>query len=64
MRMSMRQLTRLTGGHSKKVENPGHGIAHHFMLYDFCRIHKSSRVTPATEAGVADHIGKFRKVVL
>lgn len=55
MRMSMRRFTRLTNGFSKKVENHGHAVALHFMYYNFCRIHKTLRVTPAMEAGLADH---------
>lgn len=53
--MSMRRFTRLTNGFSKKVENHGHAVALHFMHYNFCRIHKTLRVTPAMEAGLADH---------
>ena len=53
MRMGMRRFTRLTNGFSKKVENLQHAVALHFMYYNFCRIHKSLRVTPAMEAGVA-----------
>lgn len=56
MRMSMRRFTRLTNAFSKKVENHGHAIALHFMYYNFMRIHKTLRVTPAMEAGVADHV--------
>jgi IS1 family transposase len=55
MRMSMRRFTRLTNGFSKKVENQGHAVALHFMYYNFCRIHKTLRVTPAMQAGLADH---------
>lgn len=55
MRMSMRRFTRLTNGFSKKVENHGHAVAMHFMYYNFCRIHKTLRVTPAMEAGLTDH---------
>ena len=54
MRMSMRRFTRLTNGFSKKVENHGHAVALHFMHYNFVRIHKTLRVTPAMEAGLAD----------
>jgi IS1 family transposase len=56
MRMSMRRLTRLTNAFSKKVENLAHAVSLHFMYYNFGRIHKSLRVTPAMEAGIADHV--------
>jgi IS1 family transposase len=56
MRMSMRRFTRLTNGFSKKVENHGHAVALYFMFYNFCRVHKTLRVTPAMEAGLADHV--------
>src|SRR5579862_5503466 len=41
MRMGMRRFTRLTNGHSKKVENHGHQVALYFFHYNFCRIHSS-----------------------
>ncbi len=56
MRMGMRRFTRLTNGFSKKIENHGHMVALYFMHYNFCRIHKTLRVTPAMEAGLTDHI--------
>ena len=56
MRMGMRRFTRLTNGFSKKVENLAHAVALHFMYYNFGRIHKTLRVTPAMEAGIADHV--------
>jgi IS1 family transposase len=56
MRMSMRRFTRLTNAFSKKVENHKAMIALHYMHYNFARIHKTLRITPAMEAGVADHV--------
>ncbi len=59
MRMSMRRFTRLTNGHSKKVENHAAAIAIHFAYYNFCRVHMSlgkgpdgKGRTPAMAAGV------------
>jgi IS1 family transposase len=56
MRMSMRRFTRLTNAFSKKIENHAHAVALHFMWYNFGRIHKSLRVTPAIQAGISDHV--------
>ena len=62
MRMSMRRFTRLTNGFSKKVENHSCAVALHYMHYNFCRIHKSLRVTPAMEAGVTDHVWSIEEL--
>jgi IS1 family transposase len=63
MRMSMRRFTRLTNGFSKKVENHEHSLAVHYMFYNFGRIHQSLRVTPAMEAGIADHVWGLDEIV-
>jgi IS1 family transposase len=63
MRMSMRRFTRLTNGFSKKLENHGHAVALYFMHYNFCRVHKTLRVTPAMEAGLADHIWSLEELI-
>lgn len=62
MRMSMRRFTRLTNGFSKKVENHAHAVALHFMFYNFGRIHKALRVTPAMAAGVSDHVWPLEEI--
>jgi IS1 family transposase len=63
MRMGMRRFTRLTNGFSKKLENHGHAVALYFMHYNFCRVHKTLRVTPAMEAGIADHVWTVKEIV-
>lgn len=37
------------------MENYTAAVALYTMVYNFGRIHRSLRVTPAIEAGVADH---------
>ena len=63
MRMSIRRFTRLTNAFSKKIENHAHSVALHYMHYNFVRIHKTLRVTPAMAAGVADHLWTISDIV-
>ena len=63
MRMHMRRFTRLTNGFSKKVENHANAVALHFTFYNFVRIHKSLRVTPAMAAGLTDRLWEMRHIV-
>ena len=63
MRMSMRRFTRLTNGFSKKFENHAHQVALYFFHYNFCRVHKTLRVTPAMEAGLTDHIWTLEELI-
>jgi len=60
--MGMRRFTRLTNGFSKKLENLEHSVALHFMHYNFGRIHKTLCVTPAMEAGIADHVWTLEEI--
>jgi IS1 family transposase len=62
IRMSLRRFTRLTNPFSKKLENHKAALALHFMHYNFGRIHKTLRVTPAMEAGVADHVWSHAEI--
>ena len=43
-------------GFSRKWENHWAALCLYFAYYNFCRIHSSIRVTPAMEAGIADHV--------
>jgi IS1 family transposase len=63
MRMSMRRFTRLTNAFSKKVENHAAAVALYFMFYNFARVHQTLRVTPAMEAGLADHVWTIEEIV-
>ncbi len=63
MRMHMRRFTRLTNAFSKKVENHAHAVALHVMFYNFVRIHKTLRVTPAMAAGVSDRLWSMEDIV-
>lgn len=63
MRMAMRRFTRLTNAFSKKIGNHAHAVALHFMNYNFCRIHKSLKVTPAMDAGVTDRLWEVEDII-
>jgi len=63
MRMGMRRFTRLTNAFSKKLENHGHMVAVYFMHYNYCRVHKTLRVTPAMEAGLTDHVWTIEELI-
>jgi hypothetical protein len=63
MRMGMRRFTRLTNAFSKKVENHAAMVAIHFLYYNFGRIHKTLRVTPAMAAGVSNHVWSLEEMV-
>ncbi len=62
MRMGMRRFTRLTNGFSKKCENLAHAIALHYVHYNFVRIHKTLRCTPAMEAGISSRLWTNRDI--
>ena len=63
MRMSMRRFTRLTNAFSKNLENHAAMVALYFMFYNFGRVHQTLRVTPAMEAGIADHVWSIDEIV-
>ena len=63
MRMHMRRFTRLTNGFSKKIENHCYAIALHYMYYNFVKIHKTLRVTPAMEARLTSKLWEVSDIV-
>jgi IS1 family transposase len=63
MRMHMRRFTRLTNAFSKKFENHVHMVALYTVFYNFTKIHKTLRVTPAMAAGLADRVWDMADVV-
>jgi IS1 family transposase len=63
MRMSIRRFTRLTNAFSKKIENHAAMVALYFMYYNFARVHQTLGVTPAMEAGIADHVWSIEEIV-
>jgi len=63
IRMHTRRLTRLTNAFSKKWTNLKAALALHFAFYNFCRVHKTLRCTPAMEAGITNHIWELRELL-
>src|SRR5438094_659659 len=63
MRMSMRRFTRLTNAFSKKLENHAHMVALYALSYNFVRIHKTLRTSPAMAAGIETRLWSREDVV-
>ena len=63
LRMGNRRFTRLTNAFSKKRSNHAHMVAIFYAYYNFCRVHKTLRVTPAMEAGLSDHVWTMEELV-
>ena len=63
IRMQMRRMTRLTNAFSKKWDNLWSAYCLHFAYYNFCRTHKTLRITPAMEAGITDHVWDLKELL-
>ncbi len=63
IRMQNRRFTRLTNAFSKKLDNHIHALALYFAFYNFCRIHKTLRVTPAMAARITDRLWSLDDIV-
>jgi IS1 family transposase len=62
IRMQNRRFTRLTNAFSKKLDNHIHALALYFAFYNFCRIHKTLRMSPAMAAGVTDRLWSLEDI--
>ncbi|KQT56153.1 transposase [Methylobacterium sp. Leaf456] len=62
MRMQMRRFTRLTNAFSKKFENHAHMVALYTVWYNFVKLHKKHRMSPAMAAGVSDRLWSMEDV--
>jgi IS1 family transposase len=63
LRMGMRRFTRLTNGFSKKIENHAASVALFMMYYNFARVHKTLRCSPAMAAGVDSRLWEIKDIV-
>jgi IS1 family transposase len=63
IRMGLRRFTRLTNAFSKKIDNHVYALSLYFVFYNFCRIHKTLRVTPAMQAGLSDTVRDMEWIV-
>ena len=61
--MQMRRFTRLTNAFSKKIENHCHSLALYFVWYNWVRIHKTHKLTPAMAAGLTDKLMEMKDIV-
>jgi hypothetical protein len=62
--MGMRRFTRLTNAFSKKIENHSAMVAIYTVHYNFARIHRTLRITPAMACGLSDHIWSLEEIVM
>lgn len=63
IRMHLRRFTRLTNGFSKKRTNLAAAVSLFVVWYNFCRVHQTLRVTPAMEAGLAEHVWTIEELL-
>lgn len=62
IRMQNRRFTRLTNAFSKKLQNHIHALALYFAFYNFMRIHKTLKVTPAMAAGITETLWSMEDI--
>jgi hypothetical protein len=63
VRTAMRRYTRLSNGFSRKIEDHAAAVALYYFSYNFIKIHRTLRVSPAMAAGVTDRVWDVRDLV-
>jgi hypothetical protein len=63
VRMTNRRYTRLTNAFSKKIENHFAAVALGYFAYNFIKIHRTLRCTPAMAAGVTNRLWEVSDLV-
>ncbi len=63
VRTTMRRYTRLSNGFSRKLENHEAAVALNYFAYNFIKIHRTLRVTPAMAAGVTTRLWEVADLV-
>jgi|SRR3954469_2268522 len=63
VRTNMRRYTRLSNGFSRKIENHAAAVALNYFAYNFIKIHRTLRVTPAMAAGVTNRLWEVKDLV-
>ena len=63
VRMHLRRFTRLTNAFSKNLDGLKAAVALYMAFYNFVRVHQTLRVTPAMQAGIADHIWSVEELL-
>lgn len=64
VRTSMRRYTRLSNGFSRKLQNHAAATALNYFAYNFIKIHRTLRMSPAMAAGLSDHVWSLEEIVL
>jgi hypothetical protein len=59
----MRRYTRLSNGFSRKIENHAAAVSLYYFSYNFIKIHRTLRVSPAMAAGVTEHLWEVSDLV-
>ena len=60
---TMRRYTRLSDGFSRKMENHTAATALNYFSYNFIKIHRTLRTSPAMASGVTDRLWSVKDLV-